>query len=285
MFSVVMSVYHADDPDQFKDAVHSVFDQSVPPSELVIAVDGPVGEKLEGALKEVEMLPDIQILRLEKNLGAGASKHVAIKACKYDIVAVMDADDLCDPSRFERQLKKFDECGADIVGGYIEEFDHIPGDNPRVRTVPITHNEILQRGRWRQPMNHVTIMFRKNIYEQVGGYHPVWCVEDFDLFHRMFVSGIRFANIPEVLVYVRCGTAVLTRRRGMHYLRAELALLGRMRRSGFLSVPRWIASSSIRIIVRLMPRSVIGLLYKHLLRQRSRRSAIGVSVAGNRRHK
>ncbi len=268
MFSVVMSVYHADDPDQFKDAVHSVFNQSVPPSELLIAVDGPVGDKLDIALKEIETLPDIRILRLEKNLGAGGSKDVGIKASKFDIVAIMDADDLCDPSRFERQLEKFRGNSVDVVGGYIEEFDYIPGDNPRVRTVPLTHDKILQRGRWHQPMNHVTIMFRRSAYDLVGGYHPIRYVEDFDLFHRMFISGVTFANIPEVLVYVRCGAMVLTRRRGLHYLRAELALLNRMRRSGFLSLSRWLAGSSVRIVARLMPPLVIGSLYKYLLRQR-----------------
>lgn len=268
MFSVVMSVYHADDPAQFKGAVHSVFDQSRPPSELVIAVDGPVGEKLESALREVEILPNIRILRLEKNLGAGGAKDIAIKACKFDAIAIMDADDLCDSSRFERQLKVFEGGAVDVVGGYIEEFDRVPGDNPRIRAVPITHNEILRRGRWRQPMNHVTIMFRKSAYERAGGYHPIRCVEDFDLFHRMFISGIRFANIPEVLVYVRCGTEVLTRRRGMRYLRAELALLNNMRRSNFLSITQWIACSSVRIITRLMPRPIIGFLYKHILRRK-----------------
>ena len=267
-FSVVMSVYRADDPTYFLESVDSVFNQTAHPSELIIAVDGPVGPDLERALVITEGQSAVRILRLEINQGLGASRHASILAAKYEFVAVMDADDLCDPNRFERQLKRFGEGEMDVVGGYIEEFDHIPGDNPRVRVVPITHKEILQRGRWRQPMNHVTIMFRKITYEQVGGYHPVRCVEDFDLFHRMFVSGVRFANIPEILVYVRCGTAVLTRRRGMHYLRAELALLRRMRLSGFLSAPRWIASSSIRIIVRLMPRTIIGLLYKHLLRQR-----------------
>jgi len=266
-FSVVMSVYRADDPTYFLESVDSVLNQTAHPSELIIAVDGPVGPDLERALVITEGQPDVRIMRLEINQGLGASRHASILAAKHELVAVIDADDLCVSNRFERQLKRFSEGGVDVVGGYIEEFDHIPGDNPRVRVVPITHDEILQLGRWRCPINHVTIMFRKNAYEQVGGYHPLRCVEDFDLFHRMFVSGVRFANIAEILVHVRCGTAVLDRRRGLLYLRAELALLRRMRHSGFLSAPRWIANSSIRLIVRLMPRSIIGLLYRHLLRQ------------------
>jgi glycosyltransferase involved in cell wall biosynthesis len=266
MLSVVMSVYYADDPDHFKDAVDSVFNQTIPPSELVIAVDGPVGVDIQDALDEVKILCNVRLLKLKKNLGPGASRHAAIKICKYDIIAVMDADDLCDSKRFENQLKRFADHKVDVVGAYIEEFDYILGDNPRVRTVPITHNEILERGRWRNPMNHVTIMFRKRIYKQVGGYSFIRWVEDYDLIHRMFIAGGRFENIPEVLVYVRCGTKVLAKRRGLDYLRTELKFLCRMRSSGFLNTTQWIANSLIRISVRLMPRTAIGLLYKYLLR-------------------
>jgi len=266
MFSVVMSVYSADDPNHFKDAVDSIFNQTLPPSELVIAVDGPVGVNIKNALDEVKKLSNVRLLQLKKNLGPGASRHAAIKICKYDIIAIMDADDLCDSNRFERQLKKFAENEVDVVGAYIEEFDYILGDNPRVRTVPISHPEILERGRWRNPMNHVTVMFRKKIYEAVGGYSYIRWVEDYDLFHRMFISGVRFENIPEVLVYVRCGEKVLAKRRGLDYLRTELTFLCRMRSSGFLNAPQWVTNSLIRITIRLMPQTVLGFLYKYLLR-------------------
>jgi glycosyltransferase involved in cell wall biosynthesis len=281
LFSTIMAVYHANDCEEFKAAVESVFDQSVPPSELIISVDGPVGENLERELAALELLQNIRVLRLDKNIGPGGSRHAAIQAAKQDIVAVMDADDLCAPNRFELQLQLLESTGADVVGGFIEEFDQIPGDSGRIRTVPLEHTAIIRRGHWNQPMNHVTIMFRKSVYEKVGGYHTIRCVEDYDLFHRMFVAGVRFANTPEVLVYVRCGTAVLSRRRGVSYLSAELALLRRMLCSGFISKPQWIVNSSIRILVRLMPSSIIRLLYKMLMRKQS--GVSGVAASGTYR--
>ena len=266
-FSVIMSVYQANDADQFFDAVHSVFNQSIMPAELIIVVDGPVGNELVTTILDVEKLPNVKILRLESNLGPGVSRDYAIKACRQSIVAIMDADDLCAFNRFELQLLELTNTGVDVVGGYIEEFNIVPGDSRRIRRVPIRHHEIIKLGHWRQPMNHVTIMFRINVYFKVGGYHPFRFAEDYDLFHRMFISGVIFSNIPVVLVYVRFGTAGLTRRRGMNCLRAELELLSRMRLSGFLSIPQWIVSSSIRVAVRFMPTSVLGLLYKYFLRQ------------------
>lgn len=263
-FSVVMSVYRADEPSYFIEAVDSVLNQTVPPSELIIAVDGPVGSNLEFALGEIKDQSIVRILRLETNQGRGASRHASILAAHHEFVAVMDADDISLPDRFERQLEQLATSGVDVVGGFIEEFDEMPGDSQRIRAVPLSHNDILRFGRWRQPMNHVTIMFRRSAYMRVGGYHTLRCVEDYDLFHRMFVAGITFVNIPEVLVCVRCGPSLFTRRRGLAYLCQELGLMRRMRSSGYLSSWQWMANSCLRIVIRLSPSGVVGLFYRLL---------------------
>lgn len=263
-FSVVMSVYRADDPRHFLEAVNSVLSQTTPPSELIIAVDGPVESDIERILGKIGDQSTVRILRLATNQGLGASRHTSILAAKHEFIAVMDADDISVPDRFERQLEHLVDLGVDVVGGFIEEFDETPGDAHRIRMVPLAHAEILSRGKWRQPMNHVTIMFNRSAYISVGGYHMLRGVEDYDLFHRMFIGGVRFANLPYIMVHVRSGAAVITRRRGLDYLRQELALIRRMRKSRFLNIGQWAANSCLRIVVRLLPSRVIGLIYLFL---------------------
>ncbi len=267
-FSVVMSLYKSDDPEQFRAALASILDQTLIPAEVLVAIDGPIGPELEAVVAEAAHEPLVRFLRLEKNRGLGGSRQVAIDAASSDIIAVMDSDDLAVPDRFARQLPVLLETNVDVVGGYIEEFDVEPGDAGRIRKVPLTHDEILRFGRWRQPVNHVTIMFRRAAHEKAGGYLPIRGVEDFDLFHRMYVSGVRFANVPEVLVQVRCGDAVFERRRGMSYLKEELAVLRRMRESRFLSRWQWGGNVAVRLLTRLAPAPVLGLLYKAVLRGR-----------------
>jgi glycosyltransferase involved in cell wall biosynthesis len=75
---------------------------------------------------DIELLPNVKILRLERNLGPGLSRDHAIRASKHNIVAIMDADDLCSFNRFERQLHELTINGVDVVGGFIEEFNIIP---------------------------------------------------------------------------------------------------------------------------------------------------------------
>ena len=269
MFTVVMSIYNRDDPRHFIDAIQSVLNQSLPPAEVIIVVDGPVNSVIQAALATLCVYPVIRIIQLESNVGLGGARHIAIQQATKDIIAVMDSDDICADERFQRQISMLKNNNLDIVGGYIEEFDLIPRDNPRIRSVAVSHNALVKRARWRNPMNHVTIMFRKSAYMVVGGYKAIRYVEDYDLFYRMIISGARFENIPENLVYVRCGKKVLGRRVGFAYLRSELLLFNIMRRNKFINNTQWMLNVCIRVFARTMPTFLLGYVYKVFLRNKS----------------
>lgn len=256
-----MSVYYADNPVFFLQAVDSVLNQTMPPGELIVSVDGPVASDIETALSKIEKLPVAQVLRLPENQGLGSARHTAILSARHEIVAVMDADDISISDRFERQLGHLESSGADIVGGFIEEFEKTPGDLLRIREVPLTHTDITRFGKWRSPMNHVTIMFRREAYMRAGGYQAWRSIEDYDLFYRMYLTGAKFANSREVLVHVRGGASILNRRRGLLYLRQELALIQRMRQSGFLTVWQWVINSGVRIVIRSLPAPLLSPIY------------------------
>ena len=58
-FSVLMPVYHKDNPDFFEKALHSIYtDQTVKPNEIVIVVDGFVGNDLQYILDKWKNLKD-----------------------------------------------------------------------------------------------------------------------------------------------------------------------------------------------------------------------------------
>ena len=94
-FSVVISVYGGDDPVHFGQAMDSLLRQSVLPNEIIVIVDGPIGWDLRKKVEEYAQLPIIKLLSLPQNIGPGASRHQGILQARYEIVAVMDSDDLC----------------------------------------------------------------------------------------------------------------------------------------------------------------------------------------------
>ena len=117
-FSVAMCVYGGDNAEWFQVAVNSVLNQIVPPDEVVLVVDGPVPDTLGSVICGYEQMPQFKVIRLAENQGHGNARRISLENCTYDLVALMDADDISVPERFEKQLAWFaqDET-LSVVGG------------------------------------------------------------------------------------------------------------------------------------------------------------------------
>lgn len=271
-FTVIMAVYINDNHIFVKEAINSILQQTRKPDEFLIVADGIISNELRDLLQAFEARGDVTLIFLKENTGAGPARDVAIRQAAHEVVAIMDADDICVPERFEKQLPIIEDNKADIVGSWIEEFNDEAGDLNRLRSVPVMHDEIYRYGKWRQPLNHVTAVFKKSAYIASGGYKPVRLVEDYDLLVRMLVSGCVFHNLPEVLVYVRSGTSVLTRRRGIAYMTAEFTLYKNMLYMGYLNVFQFVGGVIIRVTSRLIPRLVLSLMYEKILRTEKKKA-------------
>jgi hypothetical protein len=179
----------------------------------------------------------------------------------------MDADDISVPSRFELQLEFFRENPSyDVVGGQLEEFRSDPDSPTARREVPTEHDEIVQRARYRSPMNHGTVMFRRGAVLRAGNYRAVDRMEDYDLWVRMFLAGTKFANLPEVLLKARAGEEIYGRRGGLEYAREEVRTQVEFFRRGFTPAPVFLFNLFTRTTLRLLPDRVRGRVYRVLAR-------------------
>ncbi|MDD3022157.1 MAG: glycosyltransferase, partial [Alphaproteobacteria bacterium] len=224
-FSVSLCVYEKDDPRFFKTAIDSIIHQTRPPDEIVLVVDGPVGEALAGVIEEYEKLDLFRVVRLKKNSGHGNARRTGLEQCRFPLIALMDADDISRPDRFEKQLAVFQaDSTIDIVGGNIAEFYESPAQPTGYRIVQEQDAAIKEYMKKRCPMNQVTVMFRRAAVEQAGGYIDWFCNEDYYLWIRMALHGARFANVRTVLVDVRMDKAAISRRGGYKYFRSEAGI-------------------------------------------------------------
>ena len=111
-----------------------------------------------------------KVVRVGENKGLGNAMRVALDSCSFDLVARMDSDDISDYRRFERQLKAFSENPeADVIGGYITEFEEDPQNITGVRTVELDDSRIKADMKKRCAMNHVSVMLRKEAVIAAGG--------------------------------------------------------------------------------------------------------------------
>ncbi len=269
-FSVSMCVYGKDNPDWFKVAVDSILNQTAPPDEVVLVVDGPVPEELDCLIREYEKETSFRVIRLEKNMGHGEARRTGLAACSYGLVALMDADDISIPSRFEKQLEMFskDEELA-IVGGNISEFIDTPDNVVAERMVPQTDREIKNYMKKRCPMNQMTVMFRKAAVDSVGGYLDWYCEEDYYLWLRLALAEMKFANLQENLVNVRVGADMYRRRGGMKYFLSEAKLQKYMLRHKVIGLGTYLSNVIQRLILQvLMPNRLRGWVFQNLARKR-----------------
>lgn len=270
-FSVCMAVYRNDNAHDFADAVHSIFTyQTVKPAEIIIVIDGPIPQMLESTLCDLKKQIDvIKFVRHATNRGHAAVRQTGLEASKNDLVAIMDADDISEPERFEKQLKAFAaNPEASVIGGQIREFIDSPDNVVGERIVPENDADIKRYLKSRCPMNLVTVMYRKSAVNAVGGFMDWYCEEDYYLWIRLAKAGYKFTNIPDNLVNVRVGKEMYQRRGGWKYFMSEARLQGYMLKHGIISLPRYVYNTAIRFGVQVaIPNKLRGFVFQKFARK------------------
>lgn len=261
-----MPFYKGDKPQHLSDALASLFTQKWRADEVVLIQDGPVtAEHLQVVEDWKVKMPEINHVVLEHNQGLSAALNAGIKAAKHDWLARMDADDFCEPDRFEAQLALI-RTNPDlaILGSWITEFDDTMKQEIAVRKLPETHAEILRYARWRCPFNHMTVMYRKSILQKLGAYKNYGAVgDDYELWARFLVNGFKSANIQRSLVKARTGTDFYnTRRRGWKYFKNEVREVNDLYKMKLINAPLWLFHVSIKAAVRFSPPFLVKLIYK-----------------------
>ena len=253
-FSVAMSVYKNDKPDQLDVALKSICEQSLPADEIYLVIDGPIGEELQSIIdRYAAQYGNFTINQLEKNAGLGNALRLAVENCKYDLILRMDSDDISAPGRFKKQIEAYKEEPADVLGGWTLGFcDSLDDEKISRAQRKLTHEEIIKLLPRRSPMSHVTVLLNRQAVLKAGNYQDLFYHEDYYLWARMIQSGAKFRNIPEYLVYVRLGKDQARRHGGKKYYKAGAFLRKYMLKNGLSTRSTYIKETAIRIVYQLL---------------------------------
>ena len=256
--SVLMSV--RDGAPWVRDAVQSVLDQSDADLELIVIDDGSVDATpaLLAAVRDPRLL-------VERRPPAGLTRSLnrAIELARAPLLARLDADDVALPERLARQRRFLDahpEVG--LLGTGAREVD-AAGRAVGLVTPPADDRGIRRALIRRNPFVHSSVLLRRRVIDEVGGYDPALPVaQDYELWMRMS-RVTRLANLPEPLVVRRLLPGRISSARDGERLSAEALVRWRAVRSGLY--PWWCAVFLARpLAARLMPRGVRALLRHRL---------------------
>ena len=270
-YSVLMSVYHKEKPDYLRQSMQSIYRQTVPTDDFVLVCDGPLTPELDEVIAEMQELfgERLHVLRLLENQGLGRALNAGIKACRHELVARMDSDDISRPDRCERQLQVFaDHPELSLVSGTVEEFTGSIENVYASRRVPAQQAEILAFAKQRNPFNHPCIMYKKSHVEAAGGYQDFFLLEDYYLWIRMLQQGMQGQNIQEPLLWMRGGSAMYKRRGGWKYVISQRRLFKYMAQTGFITNRQYYVQSLVRLVGAAIPNSVRIFLFRQILRNR-----------------
>ena len=209
LVSVITSNYNC--ADYLPDCVSSVLDQTFDSWEHIIIDCGST----DNSRKVLESLkhPQLRIV-YEKFCGVALARNMAIQQAQGEFCAILDADDLALPDRLRLQvelLQKNQELtavGGNIQAIYVSDrtWKSILRSNKRTFQYPYRHDEIMLFLRSTlSPILHSTLMFRKKIFQKIGGYwEAMEKAEDFDLILRFGLHG-RLGAVCEPVSVLRFG--------------------------------------------------------------------------------
>jgi glycosyltransferase involved in cell wall biosynthesis len=266
-FSVLISVYIKEKPENIRLAFQSLVDQSLPAKEVILVKDGPLGDDLNKVIALFEEQLPLKYVVLEKNMSLGYALNVGLEHCQYEWVARMDTDDICHGDRFKIQAEFIcNHPEYDLVGTNIIEFIEKPGDLNRQKKVPEKHKDIVRFAYSRCPFNHPSIFFRKSAVLAVGSYQAMVLFEDYYLWFRLIKAGFKFYNIQQPLLFFRLGKDMLGRRQGLEYGVNESKFFIQAYQEILIPFSA-LMKFLMRFPVRILPRSFTLFLYNSFLRK------------------
>lgn len=205
MISVVMSVFNEKISDLEK-SINSVLNQSLKRFEFIIICDNPGATEIKKLLlKEAEDDSRIRLIFNKVNLRQNLSRNKAIKSASNDYIVVMDADDIMDKNRLEKQYAFARENNLDICFTNVSIINY-DGDVTR-KNIFINRNITNQKMIKKILFSHSialgpTFMFRKDAFQKLGGYTDM-NVEDYELVSKFIVAKKRLGYIGDSLTYKR----------------------------------------------------------------------------------
>lgn len=257
--SVIMGIYNCE--DTLSAAIESILNQTYSNWELIMCDDGSSDNTYMVAQDFKNKYPEkIILIQNEHNVGLNQTLNNCLKVATGDYIARMDGDDLCDPTRFEKELNfLLDHPEYAIVSTPMKYFDEngvfrigIGGGEPDIKMIPLG-----------TPFCHAPCMVKKEAYDAVGGYSvddKLLRVEDWHLWIKMYSKGYKGYTMNEPLYLMRDDQNAVSRRK--FKFRLNEAYVGRLAVK-MLDLPKYEYVFTLRpIIVGLLPKWIYEILHR-----------------------
>jgi len=168
-------------------ALNSVASQTYQSAEIVVIDDASTDGTPDIVSGLAKQIPNIHLIKLQQNVGAGEARNVGIRQASSDLIAFLDSDDIWYPEKLEKQISEF-KCNNGVIAVFSgsraihgdRTFAHIP-------PLDVTLTDLYYSNRLSTTSSAVVL---KKALEEVGGFDRLLpSCEDWDLFIRLAEIG------------------------------------------------------------------------------------------------
>ncbi len=198
LVSVLMPAYNSE--LYIAQAIDSILTQSHSNLELIIFDDG----SSDSTRKIIESYTDQRVIKVlsDKNFGVVRARNEMIDRATGKYIALMDADDIADPTRLQKQIEALESGDCDICGSAQWVLDEISGKirkskdkflDADLRVLLIVYCSLCNSA----------MTGRAEIFKQFKYDTSILTSEDYFLWVQMAAAGYRFLNLKERLITYR----------------------------------------------------------------------------------
>lgn len=197
LVSVILSTYN-EPCEMISHSIDSLINQTYNNLEIILINDNPVRKDLDDLLKKYEKKDNrIKYIKHTENKGLVFSLNEGIKYANGNLIARMDADDISEIDRIEKQIIFLNKYHYDLVGSCIMKIDE--SDNKIGQLIlPSFHKDIVRFIQYGSCVLHPTWLVKKSVYMKLKGYRYIAACEDYDFLLRAIHCGYKLGNIPDI---------------------------------------------------------------------------------------
>ncbi|WP_082956893.1 glycosyltransferase [Morganella psychrotolerans] len=263
---VLMSVYKNDNPNWVAESINSILNQKEKFFHILLSVDGEIPPPLQDKIETLKN-SNMTIFYHKKNRGLAFRlnqmiDYALIKYFNFCYFARMDCDDIATVDRFIIQSTYLDNNNdIDVVGSDVIEINEF-GCEISYKKMEKDHGLILKNIIKKCPLNHPTVMIRKEIFENGYRYKSeLKNTQDYMLWVDLLAAGFKFSNINKPLLYFRVDKNFYNRR-GMKKAFNDLKIrIAAMRKLKCFSCSN-LSHATLLCILRISPVFIKKIAYK-----------------------
>lgn len=221
---MIIPVYNAE--RYIKESLYSVVNQTYTNLEIIV-LDDCSNDKSIDIVNEFSD-SRIKVIRNEVNLKQPRTRNKGLKVALGKYIANMDADDISSLDRIEKQVSYMENNpDVDICGTFAKMFGDVKLS--RVTKRPVDDEDIRLYSVTSCPMIHPTVMFRASSVKKFNIHYDLQYkyAQDYELWSRLALQGVKFHNIPEVLFYYRISKDQIGSKHGVEQKRLANAITKR----------------------------------------------------------